>query len=105
MTITRSDANRMKTLVREGKRITRIVDEDFPQYEYWDVYYEVYGCGEQSAQGVKWMITNRLNQLSSASTQERQGIVVEIGDLVWYLYDNYKNSQRKLAGIRKILSK
>lgn len=105
MTIPRSDANRIKTLVREGKRITRIVDEDFPQYDYWDVYYEVYGSGEQSAQGVKWMITNRLNQLYSANTQERQRIVAEVSDLVWYLYDNYKNSQRKLAGIRKILSK
>ena len=105
MTIPRSDANRIKSLVREGKQITRIVDEDFPQYDYWDVYYEVHGSGEQSAQGVKWMITNRLNQLSLANTQERQSIVAEVSDLVWYLYDNYKNSQRKLASIRKVLSK
>lgn len=100
MAINKRDAEKMKNLVREGKQISRIVDEDFPQYDYWDVYYEVYGAGEQSAQGVKWMITKRLNQLSSVDTQERQRIVEEVGELVWYLYENYKISRRKLDSIR-----
>jgi len=103
MTISKRDADTMKNLVREGKQITRIVEEDFRQYDYWDIYYKVYGSGEQSAQGVKWMITNRLNQLSSADAQTQQEIVEEISDLVWYLYENYKRSQRKLDSIRKAL--
>lgn len=103
MAISRRDADRMKNLVREGKQISRIVEEDFSQYDYWDVYSKVYGSGEQSAQGVKWIITNRLNQLTSVDAQERQGIVDEVSELVWYLYKNYKTSQRKLDTIRKAL--
>ena len=103
MTISRRDTDRIKNLVREGKQIARIVEEDFPQYDYWDVYSEVYGSGEKSAQGVKWIITNRLNQLTSVSAEERQGIVDEVSELVWYLYENYKASQRKLDSIRKAL--
>ena len=103
MVIDKRDAVRMKTLVREGKRITRIIEEDFPRYDYWDVYHEVYGAGDQSAQGVKWMITNRLKRLQSANQAESQEIIDEISDLVWYLYNNYRLSQRKLDGIRKAL--
>lgn len=103
MGIPKKDADKMKTLVREGKQISKIVAEDFPQYDYWDVYSEVHGAGEQSAQGIKWMITNRLNQLAAASTQTRQSIIDELNDLIWYLYENHKSNQRKLNEIRRIL--
>lgn len=103
MGIPKKDADKMKTLVKEGKQISKIVAEDFPQYDYWEVYSEVYGAGEQSAQGIKWMITNRLNQLAAASTQTRQSIIDELNDLIWYLYENHKSNQRKLNDIRRIL--
>jgi len=45
ITIPRRDVARMKNLVREGKQITRIVEDDFPQYDYWDVYSKVYNPG------------------------------------------------------------
>ncbi|MFC1914776.1 hypothetical protein ACFLWK_00770 [Chloroflexota bacterium] len=105
MTVPRKDASRMKNLTKEGKQISRIVEEDFPEYDYWDVYSEVYGAGEQSAQGVKWMITNRLNQLVAADSRDRQDIINELNELVWYLYDNYRSNQRKLDSIRQVLGK
>ena len=104
MPIPRRDTDKMRNLAREGKQISKIVAEDFPEYDYWDVYSEVYGHGEQSAQGVKWMITNRLNQLVGANTQSRQSIIDELNELIWYLYENYKDNQRKLDSVRQILS-
>lgn len=103
MAIPKKDANKMKNLTREGKQISRIVVEDFPEYDYWDVYCVVYGSGGQSAQGIKWMITNRLKQLVGATAQDRQSIIDELHDLIWYLYENYKNNQKKLGIIRKTL--
>ena len=105
MAIPKKDANRMKNLAREGKQISKIAAEDFPEYDYWDVYSEVYGAGEQSAQGVKWMITNRLNQLVAANSRDRQAIIDELNELVWYLYENYRSNQRKLDNIRQVLGK
>jgi len=104
MVIPKKDSDKMKNLVREGKQIAKIAREDFPEYDYWDIYSEVYGSGEQSARGVKTMISNRLNQLLSADTQTRQSIINEVNDLIWYLYDNYKGNQRKLERIRSVLS-
>ncbi len=103
MVIPKRDSDKMKNLVREGKQITKIAREDFPEYDYWDIYSEVYGSGEQSARGVKRMISSRLNQLVSSDTQTRQSIVNEVNELIWYLYDNYKGNQRKLERIRSIL--
>ena len=93
----------MKRLVKEGKQITKVVNEDFPQYDYWDILYQLYDAGAQSAQGVKWMITNRLNQLPEADTSVSKIVIQEINDLIWYLYDNYRNNQRKLETIRDAL--
>ncbi len=104
MPISKREAKEIKVLVDEGKQISRIVADDFPQYDYWDVYYEAYGSGGQSAQGVKWMITNRLNHLNSVDAEERQRIVEELSDLIRHLYDNYKSSQKKLEIIRKALA-
>jgi len=105
MAIPKKDANRMKNLAREGKQISKISAEDFPEYDYWDVYSEVYGAGEQSAQGVKWMITNRLNQLVAANSRDKQDIIDELNELIWYLYENYRSNQKKLDNIRQILGK
>lgn len=105
MGISKKDASKMKNLAREGKQISKIVLEDFPEYDYWDVYSEVYGAGEQSAQGVKWMITNRLNQLVEADSRDRQVIINELNELIWYLYDNHRRNQKKLGKIRQVLSK
>ena len=103
MIIPKKDLRKMKSLVKEGKQITKIVSEDFPQYDYWDILYQLYEAGAQSAQGVKWMITNRLNQLLNADAQTRKSIINEINDLTWYLYENYKDNQKKLENIRDVL--
>jgi Asp-tRNA(Asn)/Glu-tRNA(Gln) amidotransferase B subunit len=106
MSIPKKDAAKMLRLAKEGKQISRIVAENFKkEYDYWDVYSVVYGAGDQSAQGVKWMITNRLGQLAKANKADRESLVEELSELIMYVYENYKSNQKKLDNIRKILDK
>jgi len=102
--VDKRDSDKMKQLAREGKQITKIFEEDFPNYDYWEVYWEVYGAGERSSLGAKRMISNRLNKLSSASKNEQKQIIDEIDDLVWHLYSRYKENQQKLDQIRSIIN-
>ncbi len=103
MSIPQKDAAKMKRLAQEGKPISKIFVEDFPDLDYWDVYIEVYGSGERSSRGIKKMISIRLNKLVDSNKAERRVIVRELHDLVWHLYENHKTNQRKLAKIRKTL--
>ncbi|UZN01428.1 hypothetical protein OL548_34195 (plasmid) [Lysinibacillus sp. MHQ-1] len=47
------DSEEMIRLAKEGKGISKIWSEDFNEYDYWEVYTEVYGAGERSSLGVK----------------------------------------------------
>ena len=38
MEITKADSQKMRRLAQEGKQISKIVAEDFPKLDYWDVY-------------------------------------------------------------------
>ena len=98
------DAKRIQQLVQEGKMISKVLEEDFPEYEYWDIYEAAWDRGEQSAMGVKRSIANRLGALNSANKEERNRIITEIDELVWHLYEKLKASQKKLGGIRKLLN-
>lgn len=99
------DSEKMIKLAREGKAISKIAEEDFPEYFYWDIYVEVYGAGEKSAVGVKRMISNRLKKLPSLSTNEQQYMIDEINELVWHLYNRYRESQVKLDDIRAVIER
>jgi hypothetical protein len=104
MSIKKTDSEKMRRLAQEGKKISEIVSEDFPELAYWDVYIEVYGSGERSSLGIKRMITNRLNSLvESTSKSERREIAEELQGLVWHLYNNHKTNTGKLAKIRETL--
>lgn len=105
MTISKADGDKMRRLAQEGKQISKIMAQDFPNLNYWDVYWEVYGSGERSSRGIKRMISTRLTSLIEAGTKaERKATVAEIDDLVWHLYENHKQNQQKLEKIRKALS-
>ena len=97
------DSEKMVQLAREGKRISKIWEEDFPQYEYMDIYLEVYGAGERTAQGVKKSITHRLNKLSTLPPVEQEDVIEEINGLVWHLYNRYKESQKRIDQIRSVI--
>jgi len=103
MAIEKSESKKMQRLAQEGKPISKIVSEDFPHLDYWEVYFEVYGAGEKSSLGVKRTITNRLNQLIDANKVERKEIVEELHGLVWHLYNSHKTNTAKLAKIRSAL--
>ncbi len=104
MAISKPDAQKMRTLAQEGKQIAKIVSEDFPHLDYWEVYLEVYSTGERSSRGIKRMITTRLNAMAaSTSKSERAAIGKELHDLVWHLYENHKTNREKLGRIRAAL--
>lgn len=60
------DSEKIIRLAREGKQISKIWEEDFPNYDYWEIYVEVHAAGERSSLGIKRMITGRLNKLQTA---------------------------------------
>lgn len=95
------DIKRMVQLAREGKIISKIWEEDFPQYDYWDVYLEVNSAGERSAQGTKRMISNRLKKMTNASQAEQEALIDEVSGLVYHLYSRYKEGQLKLEKVRR----
>ena len=97
------DIDKIIQLTGEGKPISKIWEENFPEYDYWEIYCTAYDAGERSSVGTRRMITNRLNKLATCSVAERQSIINEIDDLVWYLYNRYKDSQHKLDKIREII--
>lgn len=104
MAIYKADSQKMLRLAQEGKTISRILADDFPTLNYWDVYIEVYGAGERSSQGIKRMITSRLTAMAaSTSKSERTVMADELQGLVWHLYSNHKTNQKKLAAIRAAL--
>jgi hypothetical protein len=94
------DSARMIQLAREGKQISRIVEEDFPQYDYWEVYWEVNLAGESSAQGTMKKISNRLLKLRNTKNQD---LVDETRELIRALYTRYREDHKKLDAIRKTL--
>ncbi|MDR6123476.1 phosphoribosyl-ATP pyrophosphohydrolase [Bacillus sp. SLBN-46] len=97
------DVNRMVQLAREGKQIKKINEEDYPQYEYWEIYETIYNAGEKSALGIKKMITSRLKKMTTVTKREQPEIINEIADLVEHLYIRHKESQIKLDEIRSVI--
>lgn len=106
MSIPKKERESMKRLAQEGKRISKITEEDFPEYNYWDIYTVIYGSGGRGALGVKRMIANRLYSLMKVKGKKQQEVIIEeIDELVWHLYESLKANQQKLDGVRKILMK
>jgi len=100
------DINKIQSLAQEGKQISKIMEQDFPEYAYWEIYEAVHDSGGKSALGAKRTIANRLSTLATTGKRnEREEIIEEIDDLVWHLYNSLKSSQQKLQAIRKTLDK
>lgn len=103
MSISKRDKQKMIRLAQEGKQISDIMKEDFPEWGYDEIYVEVYGGGQRAARGIKVAITNRLNKLVDSTKIDRRSIVKELNDLVWHLYNNHKTNQKKIKKIRDAL--
>ncbi len=102
----KKDKTQIQVLAKEGKTLSKIMESDFPEYDYWEIYEAVYDAGGKSALGVKRTIANRLKTLSTTRKKdERAEIIEEVEELVWHLYDGLKASQKKLSSIRKALDK
>ena len=99
------DRARIALLVEEGKSVTRIQEEDFPQYDYWEILFAAAEDGQRPAMGIKRMISNRLRDLEGAGRRERRELIAEISNLVSQLYRNHKAISRRLEGVRKALDR
>ncbi|MCY4584175.1 MAG: hypothetical protein OXE50_15465 [Chloroflexi bacterium] len=92
-------------LVGEGKQISRVCREDFPQYSYIEVYWAAYGEGARSAMGIQRTISARLSYLESADKETRQALIKEISDLVCQQYLTITKNAKKLDDIRRALER
>ncbi len=100
----KEDKTKIQILAREGKQLSKIMQQDFSKYDYWEIYEAVHDGGGKSALGVKRTIANRLETLTSTGRkQEREAIIEEVDELVWHLYESLKTGQQKLQSIREIL--
>ena len=99
------DRARIALLVEEGKSVARIEEEDFPQYDYWEILFAAAEDGQRPAMGIKRMISNRLRDLDGAGKRERRELIAEISNLVSQLYRNHKAMSRRLEGVRKALDR
>ncbi|MEH7115763.1 hypothetical protein V7124_25895 [Neobacillus niacini] len=99
------DIEKIIKLAREGKQISKIWEDDFSQYDYWDIYFEIHEAGEKSALGTKRKITHRLNKLKSLPKRDQQDVIEEIRNLVDHLYVRYKEGQKKIEQIRNVVDK
>ena len=105
MVILEKEKQEMVRLAREGKQIAKIWSENYPQYDYWEIYQVVYEGGESSARGMKSKITTRLNKLVDATTKaERQKLVDEVSQLVSELYENHRSNQKRIDEIRRVIN-
>jgi len=103
MNISKKDAARMQSLAQEGKQVSKIQKENFPDYTYEQIYAVIYEAGGRAAQGIKRMITIRLNEMLHSKKETRKVLVSETKRLVLDLYENHKMNQKKLDKIRKAL--
>ena len=99
------DKKRIKQLADEGKMISKIQNEDFPNYGYWPIHDVVEDdSGSSSSLGAKKMISYKLKSLENENQKKkRTEIIKKINDQVWKLYDRGKNNQIKLEKIRETL--
>lgn len=104
MGIPKRDSDEMIRLAQEGKMISKIVIENYPQYSYEEVRNVVHSAGQRSALGIKRMITTRLNDVVSANKATREMLVDELHELVEMLYTNNKINQERLDNIREIIN-
>lgn len=102
----KKDKSGIQVLAQEGKQISKIWEQDFPEYDYWEIYEAICDGGGKSALGVKRTIANRLTTLAETRKKdERAEIIEEVEELVWHLYESLKTSQVKLQAIRTALDK
>lgn len=107
MEITGEHKRKIKLLAKEGRKISDIFNtmrKIYPDIEYIEVYSIIKGSGGASALGLKRTVTNRLLQLLDEKTKsKREEIIIEIDELISYLYKTHKQNRDKLIKIREAL--
>ena len=89
MDISKKDVERMRRLAQEGKQVSKIQKENFHDYTYEQIYTVIYEAGGRAAQGMKRMITTRLNKLLHSNKETRASLIDETKRLVLDLYENH----------------
>lgn len=102
MGIKNRDLEKMNEALMNGTTIADI-HRTFPQYDYWEVYWEV---NDYSILGKKRMITNRINKIAQSKIpKDRRKIAAETKDLLSQLYSQLKKNSKKLIEIDRALRK
>tara|TARA_R110001606_G_C14953280_1_gene600875 strand:+ start:167 stop:475 length:309 start_codon:yes stop_codon:yes gene_type:complete len=102
MAIDKKELEEMNGLVSQGVKISEVA-EKYPNYSYWEIYWEV---SDYSFMGKKRMLTNRINSLAKSNkSSDREEIAEQAKALLNELYDSLKNNSKKLIEIDRVLRK
>ncbi len=97
MALSTENKEKVQQLVSEGKQIAKIQRANFPDTDYWEIYFAAMDVGIRSIVGVKKMIAVRLNALIKIDDEaRRKEIVLELQRLTWDMYERLKSNQTKL---------
>ena len=105
------DIDTIIRLSKEGKQTVKIWEENYPELDYEEVHDIIYSAGEMSSRGAKQKISNKivkihslLNQQAKFDKNEIDDLITEIDDLVCFLYERHKATQKKLDSIRETIN-
>ncbi len=102
MPIPKEKLKKMNEAIAHGSTISKLA-EKYPQYDYWEIYWEV---NDMSFLGKKRTITNRLNKLKTEKSREkREEWVADAQMLLDELYKDLKKNSKKLIEIDRVLRK
>ena len=102
--LTSTQRKQIKNFISEGKKISEIRRENFPESSYAEIYSAAHDGTDGSSLGIKKKITYRLNKLVAANSKiQKDEFATDIRDLVNSLYRQHKDMSAKLAEIRDVL--
>jgi hypothetical protein len=103
MAISKKDAKKMQRLAQEGKQISRIVQEDFPNLTWWDVRGVLEEAGTSSSLGLMREITGKLNKARKTVKKDKKlsDDLSRVNNLARQLYERSKEDYKRLDRIRK----
>jgi len=97
MPLSEEEKGRIQQLAWEGKLISKIRQDDFPEYSWEEIYGAAWEGGAQSVLGVQRMITRRLRKLTTAHDQQaREDLVNELERLTRDMYYRVRQNQKKM---------
>ncbi len=103
MDISKKDAAKIQQLAQEGKQVSKIQKEDFPNLTWWDIRGVLEEAGTSSSLGLMREITGKLNKARETVNKDKKlsNDLLRVNKLARQLYERGKEDYKRLDRIRK----